>query len=90
MLQKAMAEIGIDMTSHRSKSVDEYRQSEFDYIVTVCDQAKESCPFLPGGKQYLHESFQDPSSFTGTDEEIIAGVRRVRDEIKGWIEKTFS
>ena len=55
----------------------------------VCDQAKESCPFFPGGREYLHKSFKDPSSFTGTNDEIIAGVRRVRDEIRGWIEATF-
>jgi arsenate reductase (thioredoxin) len=89
-VQKAMAEIGIDTTSHRSKSVNEYNQSTFDYIVTVCDQAKESCPFFPGGREYLHKSFDDPSSFVGTDEEIMAGVRRIRDEIRDWIKNTFS
>ncbi len=89
-VKKAMEELGIDMSAHRSKKVDEYIEEEFDYIVTVCDHAKEACPYLPGGKKYLHKSFTDPSGFSGTDDEIMAGVRRVRDEIMAWIEKTFT
>lgn len=86
---RAMAEIGIDFNGHRSKSVNEFLNEEFDYIVTVCDNAKEACPYFPGGKEYLHESFKDPSSFTGSDDEIMAGIRLVRNEIKAWIEKKF-
>lgn len=86
---RAMAEIGIDLASHRSKNVTEFLDEEFDYIVTVCDNAKEECPFFRGGKEYLHESFKDPSSFTGSDDEIMAGVRLVRDEIQAWIKKRF-
>lgn len=86
---RAMAEIGIDLAGHRSKSVNEFLNEEFDYIVTVCDNAKEACPYFRGGKKYLHESFKDPSSFTGSENEIMAGVRLVRDEIQAWIEKKF-
>lgn len=57
--------------------------------MTVCDSAKEGCPYFPGGKRRLHESFPDPSGFTGTDEEIMNGVRTVRDQIQRWIAVTF-
>jgi len=85
---KVMTEIGIDISTHHSKSMEEFRGENFDYVVTVCDHAKEACPFFPG-EIILHEGFDDPSEFTGTEDEILAEVRRVRDEIKGWIEKTF-
>jgi arsenate reductase len=65
---KVMAEIGIDIGTHRAKSL-----QEFDYVVTVCNHAKESCPYFPGGKKILHQSFDDPTSLTGTEEEIMAG-----------------
>ena len=87
---KVMAELGIDISSHRSKSIDEFKNMPFDYIVTVCDKAKETCPYFPGGGKKLHQSFDDPSQFSGTEEEILAGFRKVRDEIKEWIEKTFN
>ncbi|VBB06453.1 low molecular weight phosphotyrosine protein phosphatase [Lucifera butyrica] len=86
---RAMAEIGIDISGHWSKSLNEFLRDEFDYVVTVCDSAKEGCPYFPGGKKLLHESFPDPSGFTGTDEEIMAGVRTVRDQIQQWITETF-
>lgn len=86
---KAMSEIGVDISTHRSKSIEEFRQEHFDYVVTVCDHAKEVCPFFLGEK-ILHKSFEDPSVFKGTEDEILEGVRRVRDEIKEWIEKTFA
>lgn len=86
---KAMAEIGIDISKHRSKSINEFRGKSFDYVVTVCDHAKEVCPFFPGEK-ILHKGFEDPSEFKGTEEEILDEVRRIRDEIKDWIEQTFS
>ena len=87
---KVMAEIGIDISSHYSKSIDEFKGTQFDYVVTVCDNAKESCPYFPGGGTKLHQSFADPSKFKGTDPEILAGFRQVRDEIKDWIEKSFN
>lgn len=86
---KVMSEIGIDISNHRSKSAEEFRGKEFDYVVTVCDNAKEACPFFPGGKTYLHKGFKDPSEFKGNENEIIAEFQRVRDEIKRWIEETF-
>ena len=86
---RAMAEIGIDLSKHYSKNLERFLNEDFDYVVTVCDNAKESCPYFPGGKVMLHESFSDPSAFTGTDDEIMIGVRMVRDEIKNWIIRTF-
>lgn len=86
---RAMAEIGLDISCHRSKHLNEFIGRDLDYVVTVCDNAKESCPFFPGGKTVLHHSFRDPSSVKGTDEEIMTGVRQVRDEIKDWILKQF-
>lgn len=86
---RAMAEIGIDLSQHRSKSVTDFLQDKFDFVVTVCDNAKEGCPFFPGGKAYLHESFNDPSGFAGIDEQVMEGVRAVRDDIQRWIRKTF-
>lgn len=78
----AMEEIGIDITGHRSKSVDEFAGQEFDYVITVCDNAKESCPVFPGKTKRLHWSFDDPAEATGSDEDILAIFRRVRDEIR--------
>lgn len=87
---KAMAEIGIDISGHRSKSLDDFREMDFDYVVTVCDQAKETCPFFPRGKVYLHRDFEDPSQHKGTEEEILSVFRKVRDEIGNWLEETFT
>jgi arsenate reductase len=86
---KVMAELGIDISLHQSKSIDEFKNKQFDYIITVCDYAKETCPYFPGSGKKLHQSFDDPSQFRGTEEDILAGFRRVRDEIKYWIEKTL-
>lgn len=86
---KVMSEIGIDIGAHRSKGIQELFGQQFDYVVTVCDHAKESCPYFPGGKKMLHRSFADPSALIGTEEEIMAGFRQVRDEIKNWIEREF-
>jgi len=85
---KVMAEIGIDLSTHRSKSIEEFRGKSFDYVVTVCNHAKEACTFFPGEK-ILHKSFRDPSSFKGSEEEILENVRRVRDEIKEWLIETI-
>ena len=86
---KVMSEIGIDISNQRSKSIEEFRGKNFEYVVTVCNQAKKTCPFFPGEK-ILHISFDDPSGFKGTEEEILVKLRRVRDEIKDWIKKTFN
>ncbi|MCX7780814.1 MAG: arsenate reductase ArsC [Negativicutes bacterium] len=82
---RAMAEIGIDLSTHRSKHMKDFFGQNIDYVVTVCDNAKEACPFFPGGAQRIHHSFPDPSALKGDDAEIMAGVRKVRDEIKSWI-----
>ena len=86
---KVMAELGIDISTHHSKHIENFRGKEFDYVVTVCDHAKETCPFFPGGKIFLHQGFEDPSTSTGTEEEVLTCFRRVRDGIRDWIEKTF-
>jgi arsenate reductase len=85
---EAMEELGIDIGHHRSKTVDEFRGNLFDIVVTVCDSAKESCPFFPG-KRVIHVSFEDPSRAGGTREEILETFSKVRDEIKGWIDREF-
>jgi arsenate reductase len=87
---RVMQEIGIDISDHRSKSVDEFMDQDLDYVVTVCDHAKESCPFFPGGRKPMHKGFQDPASVAGTEAEKLQVFRRVRDEIRDWIERTFS
>jgi len=87
---KVMKEIGIDISGHRSKSLEEFLEQDFAYVVTVCDQANEVCPFFPGGKERIHKSFEDPAAIEGNEELKLAGFRRTRDEIKAWIEKSFS
>jgi arsenate reductase (thioredoxin) len=79
---RAMKEIGIDISGQRSKSVDEFSGREFDYVITVCDNAKENCPVFPGKTARIHWSFDDPAEEAGSEEEKMALFRRVRDEIK--------
>lgn len=79
---EAMREIGIDISSHRSKSVDEFTGQVFDYIITVCDNAKESCPAFPGSAEKIHWSFDDPAAVSGTDAERLTAFRFIRDQIK--------
>ncbi|MFN4198080.1 MAG: arsenate reductase ArsC [Flavobacterium sp.] len=82
-----MAEDGIDISKHTSNHVDEYQDITFDYVITVCDNAKEACPFFPSQTQTLHHSFEDPSKASGTAKELIAEFRRVRNQIKDFSEK---
>jgi arsenate reductase len=84
---KAMESIGVDISTARSKHVDEFGDKPFDLVVTVCDNAKESCPFFPNAKRTLHWPFEDPAEFEGSDEERQAGFARVRDEISARISK---
>ncbi|MGE5381076.1 MAG: arsenate reductase ArsC [Methylocystaceae bacterium] len=84
---RAMAEMGIDISSHYSKSINEFAGQEFDYIVTVCDHARETCPYFPGGKEYIHHSFEDPAAAEGSDQEMLTAFIRVRDEIKSWLDR---
>ncbi len=86
---KVMAEIGIDISGHASKSVNEFVNKNFDFVVTVCERAKESCPVFHGGAKYIHWSFTDPASATGSVEEVLTVFRNVRDEIKLRIEEMF-
>jgi arsenate reductase len=96
---KVMSEIGIDISGQRSKAMNEYRGTLFDLAVTVCDKAKEMCPICgvslkapataPAAKETIHRNFKDPAAAEGSEEDQINAFRRVRDEIKNWIEQTF-
>jgi arsenate reductase len=80
---RVMGEKGIDISRNHSKSVDEFIHDSFDYVITVCDDAKENCPVFAGEvRNRLHRGFDDPARATGTEDEIIAVFRRVRDEIR--------
>lgn len=77
----AMREVGIDLSGHWSKSVDEFAGREFDYIITVCDNARESCPVFPGNGERLHWPFEDPAAVEGSEDERLAAFRKVRNQI---------
>ena len=79
---EAMREIGIDISGHRSKSVEEFAGQEFDYVITVCDNANERCPIFPGRVERIHWSFDDPAAAEGDEAARLAVFRRVRDEIR--------
>jgi arsenate reductase len=80
-----MRELGIDISSHRSKSVDEFAGQEFDYVLTVCDRARETCPIYPGHTNRLHRSFEDPAAVEGSEEQRVSAFRKVRDEIRSYL-----
>jgi len=80
-----MRELGIDISGHRSKSVDEFAGRQFDYVLTVCDRARETCPVYPGHANRLHRAFEDPAAVKGTEEERLAAFRRVRDQIREFL-----
>jgi arsenate reductase len=77
-----MREVGIDISGHRSKSVDEFAGQNFDYLITVCDNAKESCPIFPAKTKRIHWSIEDPSAVQGSEEERLAAFRLARDELR--------
>jgi arsenate reductase len=81
----AMREIGIDLGGHTSKTLDAFGDDPFDFVITVCDRANESCPLFPGKTERIHWSFDDPTAATGSDEEKLAAFRRIRDEIRAKI-----
>ena len=83
---RAMQELDIDISQNTSKSLEQFRDQSFDLVVTVCDNAKESCPVFPGAKETLHWPFDDPADATGTDDEKMVVFRRVRNEIKHTIQ----
>ena len=79
---EVMSEIGIDISKHTSNNINEYLDVDFDYVITVCDNAKESCPYFPTQAQKFHYNFPDPAKAKGSEEEIMDEFRRVRDMIK--------
>lgn len=81
---KVMNEDGIDISNHTSDLMDQYVNTNFDYVITVCDNAKERCPFFPSSAVKLHHNFPDPAKATGTDEEVLDEFRNVRDQIKSY------
>jgi arsenate reductase len=80
-----MRELGIDISGHRSKNVNEFDGQQFDYVITVCDNAREACPVFFGAAQRLHHDFEDPATVTGSDQQRLAVFRRVRDELRGYL-----
>ena len=80
---RAMAELGIDITAHRSKSVEKFISEKFDLVITLSDDAKESCPVFPGTTEIVHLGFKDPADAAGSDEEILKVFREVRNDIQG-------
>jgi arsenate reductase len=85
-----MREAGVDIVGHRSKNVSDFLQPPFDFVITVCDSAREACPYFPGQAQRLHWSFPDPAAATGTQEERLVVFRRVRDQIASRIKDFIS
>ena len=79
---RAMAEIGVDIAGQRSKDLQEYRDREFDYIITVCDRARDNCPTFPGDNERIHWSYEDPAAAEGDEEARLAVFRRVRNELR--------
>jgi arsenate reductase len=84
-----MEELGVDISGHYSKSVDDLGDQLMDVVVTVCDSAKEACPYVPAKERIIHHSFEDPSVVEGDDEAKLAAFRRIRDEIRVWIDSEF-
>jgi arsenate reductase (thioredoxin) len=80
-----MQEVGIDISGNRSKHVDEFAGETFDYVLTVCDNANETCPVYPGHANRLHRSFEDPAAVQGSEAERLAAFRRVREQIKSYL-----
>ena len=84
----AMADLGIDISHHTSKTLDRYINQPFDYVVTLCDTARETCPFFPGAGQQVHAGFADPSDVGGTEAEQLQAFIQTRDEIRAWLDTT--
>jgi len=82
-----MKEVGIDIRPYRSKHVDEFAGQNFDYVLTVCDNARESCPVFFGKAVRLHHSFNDPAAVEGTDEKRLGTFRKVRDELRAYLKR---
>ena len=86
---RVLAELGIDMSHYRSKTLVEFEGQSFDHVLTLCGDANETCPLFIGGIQRTHHGFDDPSRLDGSDDAVLPEFRRVRDEIKNWIIDSF-
>jgi len=86
---EVLAERGIDISGHRPKSLDEFKGNKFDFVITVCDRARETCPFFPGEGVKIHKSFEDPAAVEGSNNVKREAFRKVRDQIERWIEENF-
>jgi arsenate reductase (thioredoxin) len=86
----AMADVGIDITGHRSKSVDEFEGVKIDYVLTVCDNARENCPFFPAQTKLIHHAFEDPAAVEGDEETRLGAFKRVRDLISGFVREELA
>jgi arsenate reductase len=89
LVVRAMAELGVDISGARSKSVEEFRGRSFDAVATLCDRARESCPFFPASGERIHMGFDDPSALRGSEEDLLRELRRIRDEIRSWVLERF-
>jgi arsenate reductase len=86
---QVLTELDIDITPLRSKTMDDFAEQSFDYVVTLCGDANEKCPLFFGGVERIHHGFEDPSRLNGSEEDVLPEFRRVRDEIKNWIIEYF-
>ena len=87
---EALAEVGIDISQNRSKSVHEFAGQEIDFVLTVCDNAKENCPYFPAKTKLTHRGFDDPAAVVGNEETRLAAFRRVRDEIYEYLKTEYA
>ena len=90
LAKKVMKEIGIDISGQQSKSVDEFLDKEFDYVITVCDNARQTCPFFPGNHELLHWSLEDPAIALGSEEERLLMFRKIRDQVRDHIQRLIN
>jgi arsenate reductase len=86
----AMGEVDIDISRHRSKSIDEFADQKFDFVITLCDHAAETCPLFFGGVQRIHMGFPNPAAVSGSQEERLAAFRKVRDQIRAQVVEFLS
>ena len=84
---EVMREIGIDISAHRSKSIDEFTAQPFDYVITVCDNAKQNCPIFPGSAQRIHWSIDDPAAVGGAEQIRLTAFRAARDDLRGRLQE---
>jgi arsenate reductase len=83
---EVMAETGVDISQQYSKHIDDLQGIDFDYVITLCDNARELCPVFPGKTKMIHKGFEDPSFMLGTERQVTAAFRKLRDDIKAFIE----